>query len=380
MLPSYLRRLDGTAGASADRPVDWSQLLAAAPPAGLEPALGYALARGVMREAPPAIATRLAHSLAEATARHLVLGRALAGIVDAFGAARIPLLPLKGPVLAEQLYPHPAVRPSSDLDVLVPPSRRHDADAALRTLGYRPTTVDEHDWRFDLAHDGALAYDGPCTVRADLHWRLLTDPRFAWNEPASRAVWSRARPTPFGGVETLALAPDDLLLYLAGHLAVHHGFGGLRWHWDIARVLDGAAGPFDWGTVVDRAAEWELRRALYVALSEVGGTFDIPLPPDVMSRLRPAGMRARTLAAILRRAGEERRQALAHVIAPLVVDRPRALLTALHTALFPRDTWLAARYPSHTSRPGRYLAHARRVGVVALGLAAAIVRRDARTR
>jgi hypothetical protein len=369
---AYLRAIDDPSRAPRAGTVDWTTLLADAEAAGLEPALGSAIAR-VGSDAPPETAARLARRVAEATARHLVLARALGSILAAFAEAGIPLVPLKGPVLADMWYPHPALRPSSDLDLLIDSARTSDADTVLRRAGYRPI-ADAYDPRVHPAHDGPLVYDGLAGVRVDLHRRLLAEPRFAWNEPASRDVWTRLRVARWDGRDVLVLAPEDLVVYLACHLAAHHGFDGVVWHWDIARVLRQAA--IDWNVVIERSTQWQVRRALYFSLREVARLFDVGPPAAVMAALRPSGPRAVALRTVLSRAQDARRRALVDLIVVLAIDRWPALASAAQAVCWPPAVALAARYPMHTSPARRRLAHGRRCGALALGVARAIVARS----
>src|SRR5262249_45389875 len=152
--------------------------------------------------------------------------------------------------------------------------------------------------------DGETAYETAGGARVDLHWRLLNDPRYRWNEAASGQVWDRAARIEVAGAPVLALAPEDLLLYLAVHLAVHHGLVGLVWYWDLALLL--ARRPLDWDAIGDRAARWRVRGALAFALAGVQATFGIAAPPDVAARLGARGARAGLLRMLLRRRPPDR--------------------------------------------------------------------------
>jgi hypothetical protein len=63
--------------------------------------------------------------------------QALVEILDAFGAAGIESLVLKGPALMFLVYESAALRPISDLDILVPASAAIRAQHLLRGLGFR---------------------------------------------------------------------------------------------------------------------------------------------------------------------------------------------------------------------------------------------------
>jgi hypothetical protein len=373
---------EGGAGARLRWPgglpgVEWEALVAEANVHGLAPALAFALRLAGGLEVPLGTSECLAHGLAQSTGRHVVLARALERVVARLGADGLPVIALKGPLLAEMIYPHPGVRPSSDLDVLVRPADSVPVDATLRSLGYRPLG-DDPPGPSDVDARGAAAYDGPDGVRLDLHWRLVTEPRFVWDEAEACGIWDRARPVRFGASRVLSLAPDDLVLYLAVHLATHHGLGGLVWAWDIARLVRDERWTIDWETVVERAACWRVRRAVYFALDEARRTFGAAVPASVPARLRPRGPRAWLLRGMLARADADHRARLEHAIALLLIDRGPDLMRSLARTVWPGRTRLRPRHGAPRSLVGAWIAYARRlvvVGATIAGALAGIVRR-----
>lgn len=364
-LLACVRSIDGGEAAFPPAPLlDWDGLLASAEAEGLAPALGFALRGKAPEGMPGAIRERLSRQLVESTARQLIFSRELAGLLRHFRVAGLPVIPLKGPVLGETLYPHPALRPSSDLDLLIRRETLLSADGFLQSLGYR-RVADAHSWDFDIAYDRATLYEGAAGVRVDLHWGLVSDPRFSWNEREGLTVWDRAIRIRVAGEETLGLCPEDLLLHLAVHLAVHHGLAGLLWYWDLFLIIDRWGDTLDWKEVVERASRWRVRAALYFALLGLDICFGASAPSWVMARVKPRGPRAAAIAWLLRHREAQRRVRLEHVIALLLVDRGRDLVPALRHALCPRPAWVRARYAgAGRSLLAQYLAHYRRAGEV----------------
>jgi len=313
---------------------------------------------------PVAVRERLSRHLADSTARQLILSRELAGLLRHFEAAGVPVIPLKGPVLGETLYPHPALRPSGDLDLLIRRETLSSVDRLLQSLGYR-RVADAHSWDFDVAYDRETVYEGPTGVHVDLHWGLVSDPRYSWNEREGLTVWDRAVRIRVAGEKALGLAPEDLLLYLALHLAVHHGLAGLLWYWDLRLVLDRWGDTLDWAVLVERASRWRVRAACYFALLGLELFFGPSAPASVMARVKPRGPRAAVIAWLLRHRETQRRVQLEHVIALLLVDRGRDLLTPVRYVLCPPPAWVRARYAgAGSSLLRQYLAHYRRLGEV----------------
>lgn len=359
-----LRSLEGGVAPAPPVPLDWDLVLTSAEAEGLAPALGFALRAGAPAVMPTAVQERLAWHLAEATARHLTLRRELGRVLRAFARQGIPVIPLKGLVLAEALYLDPVLRAASDLDLLVRPEAVLAVDELLQSLGYR-RLADAHSWSFDLAYDRATLYAGPGGVHVDLHWSLLSEPRYTWNEGEALQVWDRTIKIQVAGEAALGLCPEDLLLYLAVHLAVHHGLGGLLWYWDLALILGRWGAQLDWTALLERASSWKVRRALGFALLGCEIYFGPKIPVQVRAQLQPRGPRAAALHRLLRHREADRLARLEHLIALLLVDRGRDLVASLGRVACPSPSWIRARYGAPGSTLlGGYLAHYRRMAGV----------------
>ncbi len=273
---------------------------------------------------PLAVWQRLERDLAEATARHMIMSGELGHLLKEFDRERIPVIPLKGPVLAETLYRHPALRPCSDLDLLIRRESIGRVDELLRRLGYR-RLADEHSFEFDLAYDHATLYEAPSGIHVDLH----------------------------------------CLLYLAVHLAVHHSLAGLLWYYDLFLLIDRSTSTLDWPALSARASGWRVRAAVYFVLREVERLFGAGAPAALMAGLEPRGPRAAAMAWLLRHRSPSQRRAAEHLIGLLLVDRDRDLLGALRSVFFPPYGWLQTRYEgAGASRLAHYVAHYRRLGQV----------------
>ncbi len=366
-LCAYLGALTPDAEPPGSPPDGWEVAAAVAERAGLAPGLAYGLARGLGVGVPSRVAARLDARFRQALARHVVMSRDLASLLRALADADVATIPLKGAYLAEMVYPHPALRPLSDIDLLVRPDDRLRADEILRGLGYR-RGADAHSWAFDVAYDGATFYDGPGGARVDVHWRLLNEPRYPWRHAEADAVWDRATAVTLAGERALALCPEDLVLSLATHLAVHHGLTGLVWYWDLALVLDRWSATLDWDRLRARAERWRVRRALAWVLHRLGELFTLPGPgglaaAEVLSR----GPRAMAVRRLLARSAD-RRVTAEYVLPLLLTDRVVDGVRAVGAAVCPPPSWLRARYGSDASSLFRaYLAHGARMATVVRG-------------
>jgi hypothetical protein len=338
----------------------------------LGPALAFTCRTLPPVRMPPPVRQRWERTLVEATARHLMLSGELGRLLKSFQREQVPVIPLKGASLAENFYAHPALRPYSDLDLLIRREHLERVDDLLQGLGYH-RLADAHSFRFDVAYDHATLYAATSGVHVDLHWSLLSEPRYSWNEREARAVWDRTVRIRVAGEEALGLCPEDLLLYLAVHLAVHHSLAGLLWYYDLFLILERGTGTPDWSAVSARASRWRVRAAVYFVLQEVERLFGARAPAAVMAGLQPRGPRAAAMAWLLRHRAPSQRRAAEHVIGVLLVDRGRDLVGTLWRVLFPPSGWLRARYEgAGTSRLAQYVAHCRRLGHVARQAMAAL--------
>ena len=80
-------------------------------------------------------------------------------VLQAFQEANILAIPLKGIALIESLYPNPAIRPMTDVDLLIKPEDFNRVKGILERAGYRWVSsyrgshnfIDEEgQWSFDL--------------------------------------------------------------------------------------------------------------------------------------------------------------------------------------------------------------------------------------
>src|SRR4051812_23591803 len=121
----------------ASREIDWHKLAAAAEFHGLTPLLCRNLKAAAIA-IPHEIASEIDSWNSATVRQNLFLSAELLRAHSALREHGIEAIPLKGPVLASELYGDLALRPFSDIDLLI---RREQVDAAesvVRDLGYEP--------------------------------------------------------------------------------------------------------------------------------------------------------------------------------------------------------------------------------------------------
>lgn len=206
-------------------------------------------------------------------------------ILTACEQEEIPVILLKGAYLAKQVYPEPGLRPMGDLDLMVHPKDLEKACAITGKLGY--TTAYSHSPEVEMAFSHQMPmYSKGSLFGIEWHWHL-TDPGSPYDiEPEE--LWERAIPMQTEGVPCFALAPEDLFLHLAYHLAGHHHCKvPLRALADIDMLLGTASLHLDWQVIIERAKRWRLERCVYLTLRLARECFGTPLPDGVLMALVP---------------------------------------------------------------------------------------------
>lgn len=243
----------------------------------------------------------------QATAWSLAVDAVCAEVVTAWRRGGIEPILLKGPTIAQWLYPD-EVRPYGDADLLVDPAQILDAAAILARLGFSPVghhvSIHAHPWQ---RADGG---------EVDLHGRLYglhEPPELVWPELAG---W--CEPFTVAGVPVRALALPGRALHIALHAAQHAELakpqedlrralasapGGV-WR-DAARLADRIGGlpTMAAGLALSPAGEQLIQELPLVRAARVASTDGAPLAIGFarLGEARGAVAKARVLAGALRR-------------------------------------------------------------------------------
>jgi hypothetical protein len=234
-------------------PLDEAVLSAVAHRHRLTPLLST-LAAGAL---PPGLAEAFRRDRLVTTAHGLYLGSAATEAARALTADGIDVIVLKGLAYERALYGSAGLRPTSDVDLLVPSDKRRAAFAVLGRLGYRPRAAapgfDEPDYH-EVAWDRGR-------VEVDLHLGLAPAARCAIDYPA---VWAARVPFDLGGAPAARLADDHAAVFHALHMAIDHFDVPGLYLVDLARLLPG---PAEVAAATATARAWRAARPLETALA-----------------------------------------------------------------------------------------------------------------
>ncbi|HMF94057.1 MAG TPA: nucleotidyltransferase family protein [Vicinamibacterales bacterium] len=193
---------------------DWPRLPSDADAHHLAPLLEW-LTRGCESSAPRAVRAQLRALVLRQTAWHRARTAAATEILDALERGSIRTLVLKGAALAWTIYPSPALRPMTDIDLLVDRSDAAKAQTVIRQLGFdaappRPFGGYAHHLPSATRVDGGL----PITV--EIHLDALT--RDSGQSIAPANLVEPPRRFLLDGASRMTLGHIDTLRHLVHHM------------------------------------------------------------------------------------------------------------------------------------------------------------------
>lgn len=203
---------------------------------------------------------------------------------------------LKGAALLGEVYDDPALRPMSDVDLLIGRADVSRAVRAVAPLGYTPADLGELD---------------PDSARGRRTYHVQLVGETAETEPLVELHWDLTQPD--GLLRSLQLdipaviearrgvrpSPEDTLLILATHLARHY-FRGLMWLADIALLLRRYSESMRWERLWSRAEAAGALCVLSATLRATERVFGVHAPAlgDEHARV-PGRLRRATLDVLL---------------------------------------------------------------------------------
>jgi len=212
------------------------------------------------------------------------LTRSLEEIVSLLDGAGIRVCTLKGPALAARLYDDPAVRVSTDLDLLVDPNDLERAARALRANGY--IGASDATTSYLLQHSHHLDFSKEDAASIDLHFQAYVG--FGVRVPAYALMDHAVEYALTDSCHVLVPSPEDELMYLAVH-AAGHSFVRLAWLYDMKMLL--RKNPrLNWHAVVSRSERAGISTAVGFAIELLTRWLDMPLL-DEAKMFRRRGVR-----------------------------------------------------------------------------------------
>lgn len=165
-----------------------------------------------------------------AAGQHAVLCAQAHRIHKELAASGIVVFFVKGLYLASEVYGNVALRPMTDIDIVVPQIKRRDAWRVLAGMGYQSVGDVEHALIDPLAYSVTLQRrEEGATFLVDLHWRFMNARWmrfFLDRRQGSQDIWAASETFFIDALSLETLAADFHLIYIVTH-AFSHGFDRL---------------------------------------------------------------------------------------------------------------------------------------------------------
>jgi hypothetical protein len=266
--------------------VAWDYLISLAEFHNVAPLIaGKLLNSNVAKSIPSSFKERLERTYHSQLYSSLAISEELRKILAAFNARSIPVIVLKGTLLAEQLYENPGLRTVTDMDILVRPVDVPASDALLRDMGYMQREAPAK-WAGHF-HGAPYSRRGQLPFFVELHHDLVNH---ALADISLDDIWRRARPFPQPGVAPLVLSPEDTLIYLSYQFSRYDN-QLLKYLCDVSRLMYKYNSMLDWDYIVKSAKGWQIETYVYYTLKKSAELSGTPPPIPVLPSLRPGACR-----------------------------------------------------------------------------------------
>lgn len=330
---------------------------------------------------PPDLRNRLKRELIQHSSWNLLLATELRTILLECEQRGVLCVPLRGPVLAEQLYGERSIRQMDDLDLLIHRKDLPTVKNLFERFGYqqheqRPGFHEHFSYSLEFVHPthGFLV---------EPHWTLAYPPHLEI-EPM-QPVWSRCVRQRWMDMDILCLSWEDLILHLCLHIQHKGRQAPLLWFYELDSVIRRHKASLDWNVLIEQICLMEQSAAIANVLTVLASTFHSPIPRSVVERLTDPPRNSSSprfrmidkeiLVHSLSNSGEE--FALLATLGTFK-DKLRYILSLA----FPSPQYMTRRYGTSTPAQlvGWYLARFCRIGVEGFRFAVAWITRMRRTR
>lgn len=260
--------------------LDWAYIVETAKDHRIAP-LVYNNLKNISDNVPSDVIKSHKESYKTTLARNILALQELKTILKTFSESNIRVIVLKGAALAETLYPDIALRPFGDIDLLIHKDDLPKIDNNLSQFGYelRKDISPEFYQKFSIE----LTYVKDESFALDIHWHIVRLPYSKYVD--IEQFWNNATPINIGGIDTLILSPEYLLLMLCLHVT-REDYSQFFWLVDISEVIDYYRETFNWKLLLDKIQQYRIHSSMYYILLMVKQLLNAPVPEFVIDKLK----------------------------------------------------------------------------------------------
>jgi len=262
--------------------LNWPDVVAVAERHRLSPVVYEVIAGAAEELISPEQLDVLRAATASTTAAGMALLRELLRLHRIFEAARILVIPYKGPLLAWVAYGSFIRREYLDLDFIVEQKYIPDTVAVLKSAGYLPQfdPREAHAGQDGNAPGQYAFLSQPQKILAEFHTERTL--RYFPTPIDFQELAGRLMTVDIGGQRLRTFSIEDTLVMLCVHGAKHF-WERLGWVLDIAMLA--TVQEVDWALVTQIAAKLESTRVLLLGLYLAHDLFDASLPEQLLEEI-----------------------------------------------------------------------------------------------
>lgn len=269
--------------------VDWNQLLDAVLRHRIVGPTYYVLSQQSQADYPPPDFQRTIRLLHyKNTLQMANMYQSLKMVVDQLAQHDIDFLAVKGPVLANTIYPVPAIRNFRDLDLILRERDKAKTDKALSDIGYHikedvigylpPLTPEV----MGLRH--TQYYNQHTNLPVEVHWENFLVDDLVLRDMES--IWRRAIDVNIDDVTVKAPSLEDHLMHLCAH-AHSHRFEKLFWLTDLLFIVRDHGDEIDWDLFLRAVVLEAIEVPVYYSFKLLDFLFDHEIPAEVTNAITP---------------------------------------------------------------------------------------------
>jgi hypothetical protein len=157
--------------------IDWDGFLRKARNEGISPLVFLRLPEIVINKnnIPKYVTEELKKDYYLSATKNALIFEELKKVLGLFNQSKLQIIVMKGAALAETIYGNLALRPMSDVDLLVKNEDLHQVDELLKKLGYSPADRSVDDVDFTSTYLTTLDYRNPLknSPSFHIHWHFV---------------------------------------------------------------------------------------------------------------------------------------------------------------------------------------------------------------
>ena len=262
-----------------DKELDWDNVINNAIYHKVIPLLHRSLSTSFRDKVPVGAMSRITTHLKESSLLTFVITASLLNVIRLLQENEIPVLPVKGAILAEKLYGSPTMRSYTDVDILVHQANLEKALKLLQENNYTllPVGIPQATFLKFLKYNHHGRLRDRNSILIELHWELSG---FYAPEPITlEKLEPFLTNTVFNNCPTLTLNNEMLFIFLCLH-GNKHCWEKLDYIFSMAELVN-VAPDLDWNLIMKLGEKHQMTKRIFISLFLMKQLFATTIPEQL---------------------------------------------------------------------------------------------------